>query len=400
LLVDSIGQAVWLWDSREPFLGKSHLPYGMSALRFYGPRLLPPGTPLEVRLRVRRREPLSVIADLEAVDSEGNVRVAMEGLADREFPITPALHRMMLEPLTQHFADVRTLDLSLPGQGPARISVGTVLDFPHPVLEGSFGVWRKALAFLILSPPEREEWKGLKVPLRREIQWLLGRSAAKDALRHHFQESGGRRFASADLILGNDLVGRPVLAGAWRAELPEVPQVSISHTDGLVVAVAAGLEEGVGIGVDAEKVRTPSQDLLDGAFSKAELALVPVPAGAAEAQRSEWVFRFWCAKEAVGKALGSGVPLDPRQFALVRADAGRIDPVSRRRRDAHVEAQHRRCLQPRVAHVVGITDPGDRPAGTRGFRRVALPGRRAGLPRHGRAPRRTPADDAAPAGRT
>jgi len=189
------------------------------------------------------------------------------------------------------------------------------------LLEGSFGVWRKALAFLILSPPEREEWKALKVPLRREIQWLLGRAAAKDALRHHFQESGGRRFASADLILGNDRAGRPVLAGAWRAELPEVPQVSISHTDGMVVAVAAGLDEGVGIGVDAEKVRTPSQDLLDGAFSEAELALVPVPAGAAEAQRSEWVFRFWCAKEAVGKALGSGVPLDPRQFAVVSADA-------------------------------------------------------------------------------
>ena len=44
------------------------------------------------------------------------------------------------------------LDLSLPGQGPARISLGTILDFPHPLLEGSFGVWRKALAFLMSLP--------------------------------------------------------------------------------------------------------------------------------------------------------------------------------------------------------------------------------------------------------
>jgi malonyl CoA-acyl carrier protein transacylase/phosphopantetheinyl transferase len=321
LLLDSLGQAAWLWDSREPFAGRAYVKYAQSALRFYGPPRLPPGTPLQLKLRVRRREPLSLMVDLEAVDSEGNVRVAMEELAEREFPITPALHRMMLEPLNHHFADVRTLDLSLPGQGPARIALGAVLDFPHPLLEGSFGVWRKALAFLILSPPEREEWKGLKVPLRREIHWLLGRAAAKDALRHHFQESGGPRFASADLILGNDPSGRPVLAGAWRAELSEIPKISISHTDGMVVAAAAGLAEGAGLGVDAEKVRTPSQDLLDGAFSEAELALVPSGAGGAPSPRSEWVFRFWCAKEAVGKALGSGVSLDPRQFAVVRADA-------------------------------------------------------------------------------
>jgi malonyl CoA-acyl carrier protein transacylase/phosphopantetheinyl transferase len=320
LLLDSLGQAAWLWDSRKPFAGRAYVKYAQSALRFYGPRRLPPGTPLELKLRVRRREPLTLVADLEAVDSEGSVRVAMEALAEREFPITPALHRLMLEPLNHHFADVGTLDLSLTGPGPARISFGTVSDFPHPLLEGSFGVWRKALAYLILSPPEREEWKGLKVALRREIQWLLGRAAAKDALRHHFRESAGRRFASADLILANDPAGRPVLAGAWRADLPEVPKISISHTDGMVVAVAARLEEGAGLGVDAEEVRTPSQDLLDGAFSEAELALLPL--GARESQpRSEWVFRFWCAKEAVGKALGSGVSLDPRQFAVVRADA-------------------------------------------------------------------------------
>jgi phosphopantetheinyl transferase len=81
------------------------------------------------------------------------------------------------------------------------------------------------------------------------------------------------------------------------------------------------MEDGARVGVDTEKIRTPSQDLLDGAFSEADLALLPLGAGEPGSQRSEWVFRFWCAKEAVGKALGSGVPLDPRQFALTRVDA-------------------------------------------------------------------------------
>jgi phosphopantetheinyl transferase len=112
-----------------------------------------------------------------------------------------------------------------------------------------------------------------------------------------------------------------VVSGAWQADLPSRPEISISHTDGMVVAVAAGMEDGARIGVDTEKIRTPSQDLLDAAFSEAELALLPSGTRESESQRSEWVFRFWCAKEAAGKALGSGVPLDPKQFVLTRADA-------------------------------------------------------------------------------
>lgn len=317
LLVDLLGQAVWLWDSKEPFAGRAYLPFGARALRFYG-TALPPGTPLELRLRVRRREPQIVVVDVEGVDSQGNVRMVIEELADREFPITPALHRMMMEPLDHHFADVRTLDLEHPGQDPLRISFSTVADFPNPVLEGSFGVWRKALAFLILSPPEREEWMGLEVSMRREILWLLGRAAAKDALRHQYQERTGRRFASADLILRNEPSGRPIVAGVWQGELREVPEISISHTEGMAVAVAAAMPNGGRLGVDTEKIRTPSQDLLDAAFSREELGLLQ---RTLEADRSEWVFRFWCAKEAVGKALGSGVPLDPRELAVIADDA-------------------------------------------------------------------------------
>lgn len=321
LLPDCLGQAAWLWGSREPFAGLAYLPYSVDALRFYGPAL-PPGTPLDLRLRVRKREPFSVAMDVEGVDSSGNIRLTLEGLADREFPITPALHRLIMEPLDHYFAEVQPLELPIPDGGATRISFSTVADFPQEVLEGSLGVWRKALAFLILSPPEREEWMGLDVPLRRQIHWLLGRAAAKDALRHHFQQGAGLRFAAADLMLRNEDTGRPVLDGIWRATLPGRPEISLSHTDGMVAAVAATVEEGARVGVDTEKIRTPSADLLDGAFSDADLALLPPGATESESQRSEWVFRFWCAKEAVGKALGSGVSLDPRQFAVSRADAG------------------------------------------------------------------------------
>jgi phosphopantetheinyl transferase len=348
LVSDCLGQAAWLWGSKDPFGGLAYLPYEVGALRFYGPAL-PAGSRLDLKLRVRKREPQSVVMDVEGVDSLGNVWVALEGLADREFSITPALHRLIMEPRGHTFADVEALELALPDRERTRVSLAIIAGFPNEVLDSAFGVWRKALAFLILSPPEREEWMRLAFPLRREILWLLGRAAAKDALRSHFHRNAGRWFAAADLLIRNDPAGRPVLGGGWQTELPGRPEISISHTDGMVVAVAAGLEDGVRVGVDAEKIRTPSQDLLDGAFSDAELALLPLGTRELDAQRSEWLFRFWCAKEAVGKALGSGVLLDPREFAVSRADAqsgvvgvrpqgGREALAATFRRDQHVVA--------------------------------------------------------------
>jgi hypothetical protein len=67
--------------------------------------------------------------------------IVIEELTDREFPISPALHRMMMGPL-DHSADVRTLELALPGRGPARISFSTIADFPFRA-RGSFGVGAK-----------------------------------------------------------------------------------------------------------------------------------------------------------------------------------------------------------------------------------------------------------------
>jgi 4'-phosphopantetheinyl transferase EntD len=262
-------------------------------------------------------------------------------------PAVESAQMPAMDPLGHSFAEVQSLRLTLPGLGTRRLSMSTIQDFPLEVLESSSR--RKALAFLVLSPPEREEWMGLKGTVPRQIQWLLGRAAAKHALRSHFHETTGRRFAAADLMIGSDAAGRPVLSGAWRAEVPGPAEVSISHTGGLVVAVAAAGGAGARVGVDAEKIRIPSQDLLEAAFSPGDLAHLPPRARCSEAGRAEWVFRLWCAKEAVGKALGTGVPLDPWQLEVISAD-GRTGMVGVRpaggpegmaatvRRGAHVLA--------------------------------------------------------------
>jgi phosphopantetheinyl transferase len=319
VLVDSMGQAVWIWASREPFSGRAYLPYRAGALRLYGPKL-PPRTPLGFNLRVRARDEMGVSTDLESLDEGGNVKVIIEDLSDRDFYISPALHRLILGPVAGGFADVWDPPSSFPVPPDSRLSFGFISRFPTSVLEGGYGVWRKALAFLILNPPERQAWKAAKVPLRREIQWLLGRAAVKDVVRHHLLKYAGQRLAAADVRIDADSRNRPFVAGGWKTSLSLVPQVSIAHTESMIAAVCGDADIDFGLGIDTEQVRAPDHDFLDGAFVPEELALLPSPRE--DEGRAEWIFRLWCAKEAVGKALGSGVPADPRHLSVIAVDAG------------------------------------------------------------------------------
>lgn len=323
LLVDSMGQAVWVWGSKQPFLGRAYLPYKVGALRFYGDGL-PPGTLLDFNLRVRARDGMGVVTDLESLDKQGNVHVLLEELADRDFQISPALHRLILEPLEETFAEV--WELSVPSLPPAglRLSFATIANFPNEVLETGYGVWRRALAFLVLCPPEREQWKALNAPLEREIQWLLGRVAAKDVVRRHLLKYDTRRFAAADILIGTDSRNKPFVAGAWRADLSLIPQLSIAHTDGMVAAACGHADSDFSLGIDTEIVRPPDPDFVAGAFSGKELALLPQ--GTNSTEHSEWILRAWCAKKAAGKALRTGVPWDPHDLLVAGVDreSGRV----------------------------------------------------------------------------
>jgi phosphopantetheinyl transferase len=119
-----------------------------------------------------------------------------------------------------------------------------------------------------------------------------------------------------DIVVENDASGRPVVRGGWKKDLPENPCVSLSHTEGFTVA-AAGPAGREGLGVDAEMLREPAEDFLDGAFADSERRLLD----GRRDERDEWVFRAWCAKEAVGKALGTGVLLDPTGLSVTALDS-------------------------------------------------------------------------------
>ena len=73
--------------------------------------------------------------------------------------------------------------------------------------------------------------------------------------------------------------------------------------------------QGISVGIDAERVQTPSDTLREATLSSEEARLLP-----REGDPDAWFFRVWAAKEAVGKALGTGVVPDPKHFGVQRVD--------------------------------------------------------------------------------
>lgn len=98
--------------------------------------------------------------------------------------------------------------------------------------------------------------------------------------------------------------GRPELAGR---NIPH--SFNLSHSDSLA---AFAVSEAV-IGVDVEQIKTLPESVAEMVFSKPEIAALEAEP---EDARALAFYRYWTAKEAVLKALGTGLSVSGRSFAI------------------------------------------------------------------------------------
>ena len=164
---------------------------------------------------------------------------------------------------------------------------------------------REATAFAWLDDVERSRWERFQhTPARR--QYTLCRAALRSLLCEHLG-CGNDRLSFETAEGGKPLAildGQPVPAGF---------NVSHSGRHGLIALAPTGR-----IGVDIEEC-VPRDDLdrLAGAvFGPAEQTALAAASGD---DRIRLFFRLWTLKEAVAKALGSGLSLDVSQFEIPEA---------------------------------------------------------------------------------
>ena len=161
---------------------------------------------------------------------------------------------------------------------------------------------------------------------RGRISWLLGRVAAKHAVRDHLSR---RKFAEIDptrIVVENDSLGCPQLHVRGARLATRGVRVSIAHKPTVGVALAArvrlvsseasaaALPSGVGIDVESIDPRPASFE--DAVLSRSERRLT----SALPDDRDTWLTRVWTVKEAVAKATGRGLRGRPRDFEVDAID--------------------------------------------------------------------------------
>ncbi len=180
---------------------------------------------------------------------------------------------------------------------------------PQPEFNAAEGTWKHTLAHLMLSEKERQVWYKLPEKGPRRYDWLFGRIAVKDAVRQYAQQTLNLELASTEIEILSTELGKPFLRCPTLEAVVPLPDISISHSRGYIVAAVAPSD--TLIGIDLERLGfTRYEDWLSIAFSQVELKLLPQPTNQA------MVVGFWCAKEAASKAIGTGLQGNPEQWAI------------------------------------------------------------------------------------
>lgn len=307
-LLDGVGQLIGVWAMQSE---RYVFPIGFRKLEFYRPTP-PPGTRAPIRVEITRDGAKTLYADAEIQDGAGGVWLRIKEWGKWKFRWERRLVDFRRLPTAHLLASTVSLP-ELPASSVCcLVSTADVAGFDAMLL-----------ARHVLQVDEMAEFDAKATVPRRQQQWLLGRVAVKDAVRAWLAgpDGGHRMLHPAAVLIARNDSGQPL------ARLPEgaegAPRVSIAHCEGRAVAMAAEAP----VGVDVEVIHEHEPGFVDAFTTAAERELLASMAEEGDPERvAEWVTRMWCAKEAVGKLLGTGVDDAPKRFEVIAANVdGGID---------------------------------------------------------------------------
>ncbi len=300
VLLSSIGAALASWHAVKPADGDLQFSCSCERIEFFAP-VQPEWTKSILNLFVspaKDKAPF-VRADADIVGDERRLLLRATGWRNRVVSIRPRFHHLILHPEDGFFTD-ETQRGAMPAL-PQDIICCVAPVIPQKDLDSpDFDIKTELAASVTLSSSEHVKWDELGGSNVRRMEWLFGRIAAKDAVRRCLLARYSRKWPSADIRIESDEQGKPHPQGEWRRLCGAPMDISIAHTSDRIIAAVAPNSR---IGIDVEKRdRVLSEEFIAAAFSPLEQEVAAESGDGATA-----LLRFWCAKEAFSKALGSGL---------------------------------------------------------------------------------------------
>nr|WP_260848574.1 type I polyketide synthase [Streptomyces sp. SLBN-118] len=299
-LLDCVGQLLGHWILAERTRRTVVFPVRMCAYRFFGPEPAP-DTRLDCHIKITSLTATTLTADVQIAVGD-TVWAEITGWQDRRFDV-PGADR------AGGYPEHRSLSEARPGGWALLFDAWPELASRDLIMRTQLGAAERAA--YAAHPP------------RTRRQWLLGRIAAKDAVRHRLWQNGSGAVFPAEIGIRNDTEGRPYATGVHGRRLPPL-QLSLAHRADAAVALVREQREqslgvGVGVGIDIEVIAERAETIRRIALDAQERALLAEVCEATAVSEAVWFTRFWAAKEAAAKAEGTGLRGSPRQFAVRQA---------------------------------------------------------------------------------
>ncbi|WP_329144144.1 polyketide synthase dehydratase domain-containing protein [Streptomyces sp. NBC_01456] len=332
-LLDAAGQLLGHWMQCTLSGDRLVFPATLERVRLHGPPP-PEGALLAATARIRAVRPGTVRGDVELCHADGTVWARLEGWTYRRFGADERVWPMKFTP--------EVCGIGEPRPGGWCLARRRWSDPASQEL-----VMRR-----YLGAAERAHYERCAPHAR--TAWLLGRIAAKDAVRELLWDEGAGPVFPAEVPLVNDDHGRPRPDGPLARGI----HVSLAHKDRIAVALA---HRAGPVGIDIETVTEDPRALERIALTPAERRLADgLHARDAAGGRAHWLTALWCAKEAAAKAAGSGLGGRPQAWAVTPGPGGAlwVTAPDGRRHLVHLDSVH----DPSARHVVAWTGPrpGDR----------------------------------------
>ena len=309
-LLSVIADGFALWRSHERFAGSFSLAFRLRHLALHAPSFTE-GTRLKCYLRLSGVTPKSQIADIRVSDGNGTLLLSIDGYEELTERVPEEYCKLILSPASAYLT--QPLNAELVGSPATSIASAWIVDIPYSIFERNSTLWLKTVSQIILCEGERKAFAEMPGTVQRRTEWLFGRIAAKEAVRRFLNENYQARWSSADIQIWADDQGKPHALGAWADFLSVRLDLAISHTRDFVTAVVASNAR---VGIDVERsTRDLSEEFTNGVFTSAELEMARESSAA-----QVTLIRFWCAKEAVSKALGTGIRYSPKELVAESFD--------------------------------------------------------------------------------
>ncbi|MFJ7265450.1 beta-ketoacyl synthase N-terminal-like domain-containing protein [Streptomyces sp. NPDC099050] len=287
-LLDAAGQLFGHWMQLRLPVDRLVFPATVDAIRFSGP----PPSPYELvgaTARIREVRDVTVRGDVELLRADGRVWARIDGWTYRRFGADERVWPMKFTPEVCGIGEPRPEGWCLARRR-----------WTDPASQEL--VMRR-----YLGAAERSAYERLSP--RARPPWLLGRIAAKDALRHLLWDGGAGPVFPAEVPIGNDPAGRPLAGGTLAGGF----HLTIAHKDRIAVALA---HPGLPVGIDVEQVTTDPDALVRIALAPGELGLAEGLAAREGTGLPAALTALWCAKEAAAKAAGTGLGGRPRDWRV------------------------------------------------------------------------------------